>query len=131
MSKQSAALDKNKAKRLGKVIRRIRTEQGIPATKLAEQTGVSRSYLSYLETGRFAEIGLDKFARIARVLDVSPDEMLRESGYLPPREKETPDPIKLLREGFGLTLPQATTTAAFVEFLKEQMTGRKPQRRSA
>ena len=131
MSKQSTALDKNNAKRLGKVIRRIRTEQGIPATKLAEQTGVSRSYLSYLETGRFAEVGLDKFARVAKALDVSPDEMLQEAGYLPRQEKTKVDPIKLLREGLGLTLAQAETAAAFVEFLKEQTTGPKPQRRSA
>jgi XRE family transcriptional regulator of biofilm formation len=131
MSKQSSALDKNNAKRLGKVIRRIRIEQGISATTLAEKTGLSRSYLSYLEAGRFAEVGLDKFARVAKVLGVSPDDMMREAGYLPRTEEIKVDPIRLLREGLGLTLPQAETAAAFVEFLKEQMTGRRPQRRSA
>lgn len=120
MGKQSQALDRDNAKRLGVVLKRLRTEREIPATKLAEIAGLSRSYLSYLEAGRFAEVGLDKFARIVEALNVEPDEVLREAGYLPPKKSARLDPIKLLREGFDLTLRQAESVAAFVGFLKTQ-----------
>ncbi len=122
MGKQSPALDRKKAKRLGVELKRLRIAQDIPATKLAETTGLSRSYLSYLEGGRFAEIGLDKFARIVAALDADPDEVLRKAGYLPPRKKLKFDPVKVLREGLDLTLRQAESATAFAMFLKSKTT---------
>ena len=45
-----------KAARLGAAIRALREQRGISAGSLAKQAGLSRSYLNYLETGKFAEV---------------------------------------------------------------------------
>jgi transcriptional regulator with XRE-family HTH domain len=119
MGKQESPLDRNNAKHLGIVIKRMRIAQEIPAARLAKMAGLSRSYLSYLEAGERG-MGLDKFVRIVTALGVDPDEVLREAGYLPPKKRAKLDPIKVLREGFDLTLRQAESAAAFVGFLKTQ-----------
>jgi transcriptional regulator with XRE-family HTH domain len=129
MSKQSAALDKRKAKRLGAIVRRHRMEQEIPASKLADETGLSRSYLSYLETGRFAEVGLDKFARIVTFLKISADEVMIEAGYLPRRRDETADTKKVIRERYKLSAPKAEQGVAFLEFLQAHSPDPKPRGR--
>jgi transcriptional regulator with XRE-family HTH domain len=51
--------------------------------QLAKVTGLNISYLWHLENGRFLDIGLEKFCRIAAALGLSADDLLTESGYLP------------------------------------------------
>lgn len=55
--------------RLAKVLRRIRREQGLTQADLAEQAGVSRSWLIELESGKpTAEVG--KIMSVVRALGV-------------------------------------------------------------
>lgn len=129
MGKQSPALDRRKAKRLGVALKRLRVEREIPATRLAEMTGLSRSYLSYLENGRFAEIGLDKFTRITEAVQASPEALLREAGYLPKEQVEKIDPNLLLQGAFDLTPTEAQSAAAFIAFLKAEKTNRRRRNR--
>ncbi len=118
-----------KTQRLGLVLRRLREEQGVSAAGLAKQTGLSRSYVTYLESGKFAEVGLDKFSRIVQVLGLSADRVLREAGYLPATKEGLPDPRSYLRAAFGLSPKGGEQALAFLEFLasRERAAARAPR----
>jgi transcriptional regulator with XRE-family HTH domain len=111
--------------RLGSVLRKLRTERAIPHKKLVEETGLSRSYLSYLESGRFTEIGLEKFARLIRAMDLSADDVLQQAGYLPPKpHDELPAPQDYLRDKYQLPQARVQLATEFLEFLAR---GRRPR----
>lgn len=58
---------------LGAAIRRARTEQGLSQAAVAERAGVSRQWLSELESGKYrAEIGrtLAVLAALGRAIDL-------------------------------------------------------------
>jgi len=104
----------------------LRLERGIPATELVKQTGLSRSYLAYLESGRFTEVGLEKFTRLIRAMDLSADQVLRLAGYLPSKSSEATPPVAdLLRTHYKLPPAKLQLAIDFLEFL-----GRR-ERRSA
>lgn len=106
-----------KAKRLGAVLRTLREERGISAASLAKQAGLSRSYLNYLEAGKFAEVGLDKFSRMVAALDLSADRVLRDAGYLPQGPEGLPDARSFLATHYGLSTTGIEQALAFLEFL--------------
>lgn len=125
----------SKTKRLGIVLRKLREERGMSAAGLAKQTGLSRSYLNYLETGKFAEVGLDKFSRVVSALGLSADRVLREAGYLPVGAEGLPEARTYLATQYGLSLSNLEHALAFLEFLasrdqadatKRAPRGRKP-----
>lgn len=61
--------------KMGQKIRLLRKTQGLTQAKLAEQVGVSASFLGHIERGsRVAS--LETLASISRVLDVSVDYLL-------------------------------------------------------
>lgn len=120
MSKQSKRLNKDAGARLGPILKRSRIEQGIPAAQLARDTGLSRSYLSYLETGRFAEVGLDKLVRLLLALDLSADRVLQEAGYLPQTPQDLPEPKIYLRTQYQLSPAALEQAQAFLEFLQQR-----------
>ena len=108
---------------LGAAVKRLRTELGISGSELARRAGLSRSYVSYLETGRFKDVGLDKFARIAMALEVSADQLLSAAGYLP-SDRETLDIRVTLRRQLGLSggaLDQAMDFLGFLTDKKKRM----------
>lgn len=105
-------------KQLGATLRKLRTERGIPATKLVAETGLSRSYLAYLESGRFTEVGLEKFTRLIQAMDLSADQVLRLAGYLPPKpEGLEPSIQNVLRSRYKLTPTKLQMAIEFLEFL--------------
>lgn len=55
---------------LGKKIKKLRTEKDYSARELSERSGVARSLISQLETGKRQSTGMDTVDRIARALDV-------------------------------------------------------------
>jgi len=71
---------------LGKTIRAIRQEQGLSQKEVAEAAGIGQSYLSMIESGQRRNPGTRIVARLARVLDVSIDELAARAGYLPSAE---------------------------------------------
>jgi len=107
---------------LGRAIKKLRQDLGISASELAKRSGLSRSYISYLESGRFKDVGLDKFARIAAALEVSADQLLIAAGYLP-ASRETVDIRLTLRRELGL---KGNTLEQAMEFLRF-LTDRKPR----
>jgi transcriptional regulator with XRE-family HTH domain len=57
-------------------LRRLRHEKGLSQDDLAYEAEVSRSYLSQLEKGAFYA-SLKIIGKLARALDVEPDELLK------------------------------------------------------
>lgn len=124
--------EQSKAKRLGATIRTLREERGMSAANLAKQAGLSRSYLNYLETGKFTEVGLDKFTRVVAVLNLSADRVLRDAGYLPQGPEGLPDPGSYLATQYDLQPEGVAQALAFLEFLasreQQSKTTKKPRR---
>ena len=58
---------------LGDKIRRLRREQTLSLDALAAAAGMSKSYLWELENNDDANPTMDKVARLAKVLDVTPE----------------------------------------------------------
>ena len=58
---------------LGDKIRRLRREQKLSLDALATAAGMSKSYLWELENNDDANPTMDKVARLAKVLDVTPE----------------------------------------------------------
>ena len=69
---------------LGTTLRRIRTTRGLSLAQVAKETGISRSLLSLIETGR-SDITIGRLTRLAQLYDIRTAELVPE-----PRH---PDPI--------------------------------------
>lgn len=114
-------------KQLGPILHRLRTERGIPSIRLSKETGLSPSYLNYVETGHFKDIGLEKFVRLIQALRVSADEILAKAGYLAQTAKtDLPEPQDYLRERYRLSPAQLEVATDFLDYL-----ARKARRRPA
>jgi transcriptional regulator with XRE-family HTH domain len=85
---------------------------------MSRDTGLSPSYLNYLEHGRFGDVGIEKFARLVQAMQVSADQVLAEAGYLPKRSKDKPvDPHSYLRDRYKLSPANLELATKFLEFL--------------
>ncbi len=69
---------------LGAALRRVRNARGLSLAQVAEATGVSRSLLSLIETGR-SDITVGRLSRLARLYDIRLADLVPE-----PRH---PDPL--------------------------------------
>lgn len=56
---------------IGKRIRILRLERSLTQSDIEEATGISRSHLSKIESGKVANPGLDTLEKIAKALKVS------------------------------------------------------------
>ena len=106
--------------RLGEVIRKARQDLGISQPELARQTGLSKSYLSYLESGKYEEIGIAKLALIAEALEMSADRLLTDSGYLNRPKPAQPKANRFLMTEFGLDQHQVRSVMDYLNFLRSQ-----------
>jgi len=59
-------------------LRRLRAAKGLSQDEVALETGMSRSYLSQLEKGKF-HVSIKIIGRLATALEVAPDEFLRNA----------------------------------------------------
>jgi transcriptional regulator with XRE-family HTH domain len=115
-------------KQLGATLRKLRMERGIPATDLVKETGLSRSYLAYLESGRFTEIGLEKFTRLLQAMDLSADEVLGQAGYLTTPRRKTADVEETLRSRYKLSPAKLQQALDFLDFLSHREAKSRSQR---
>jgi len=67
---------KSEAEKLGKNLKRIRTEKSISQSDIANSLGVSRGFISNIENGK-TNPTLATIARLAKAVGVSVDELLR------------------------------------------------------
>ena len=64
--------------RLGQRVRRARIRLNLTQEVLAEKVGVSIPTISHIETGT-NKVSLELFIKIARALNVTPDELIMDS----------------------------------------------------
>ena len=79
----SAVMD---VKKIGSRIQKYRDAAGLSQEKLAEQTGVSTIFISYIERGT-RQPSLESFIKIANVLKVSTDALLTDVLENPYKER--------------------------------------------
>ncbi|MBD8071322.1 helix-turn-helix domain-containing protein [Bacillus sp. PS06] len=60
----------------GTVIREIRVDKGISLNKLSKLSGVSKSYISFIERGKQTNPSISVIERIASALDIDVDVLL-------------------------------------------------------
>ena len=61
---------------LGKRLKEIRLTKGLSAKELSHRSGIARSLISKLETGKRQSTGIDTICRLALALEVSPTVFL-------------------------------------------------------
>lgn len=66
----------NEAKKLGENLKRFRTEKGLSQTDIANSLGVSRGFISNIESGK-RNPTLSTITRLAKAVGVTPDELLK------------------------------------------------------
>lgn len=117
--RSAAKTQVKRTQQLGPILHRLRTERRIPASKLSKDAGLSRSYLSHLESGHFSEIGVGRFARLIQALKVDADQVLAEAGFLATRPKapKLPDPETYLRLHYDLPPEKLQLATNFLQLL--------------
>jgi transcriptional regulator with XRE-family HTH domain len=71
---------------VGRAIRRERRGQRLSQESLAELSGMSRTYISQIESGS-ASLSLEAFIAVASALKMTPSELLHEAeGLAKPRK---------------------------------------------
>lgn len=66
----------NATKLFGQKVRELRTKKGLSQEKLAELSGLHRTYISSLELGK-RNVSLNNIYALAKALDVTPDKLLK------------------------------------------------------
>jgi transcriptional regulator with XRE-family HTH domain len=66
----------NESEKLGKNMKRIRTKKGITQGDIVRSLGVSRGFISNIESGK-TNPTLSTIAKIAKALNVSTNELLK------------------------------------------------------
>lgn len=67
---------KSESAKLGKNLKRIRTEKGITQGDIVRNLGVSRSFISNIENGK-TNPTLSTLSKLAKALGVSSNELLK------------------------------------------------------
>jgi transcriptional regulator with XRE-family HTH domain len=63
-------------KRFGQNVRKIRIQQGLSQEKLAELSGIHRTYISSLELGK-RNVSLVNINALAKALQIPPEDLLK------------------------------------------------------
>lgn len=74
---------------LGQKIKELRGRQGLTQARIAEYSGLTRSYISLLEIGQIANPSAEKLIRLAKALHVTPEVLFLAAGYV--AEEQAPD----------------------------------------
>lgn len=110
--------------RLGEVVKLGRQQLGLTQLELSRRTGLSKSYVSYLEAGQYEEIGVAKFALLVEVLGVSADQFLTQAGYLDRPVPDRPEPRQYLATQFQLEPDQVQAGLDYLAFLQTRKKAR-------
>jgi transcriptional regulator with XRE-family HTH domain len=77
-------VDNNLAREFGGEIRTLRTRKGVGLRQLAEEAGISKTYLSYIEQGVHGPPSAEKVIALAKALGENQDRLLRIAGHVDP-----------------------------------------------
>lgn len=67
---------------LSVTIKRLRENRGIRQSELAKRSGLTRAYISKIESGEKKNLSLESAGNISKGLSMSRLEFLKEIGYL-------------------------------------------------
>lgn len=93
---------------LGKQLRKIRKDKKLSAAELSQISGVARSLISQLESGKRQSTSIDTVYRLAKALNVSVASLLIEEPSIPPaiayKQNDKKSPL-YLKEHYSAYLP--------------------------
>lgn len=115
---------KDRAERLGSIIKELRRERGLTLDEIRNRTGLGKSYLSYLEGGKYADVGIDKLARILDVLGAPADLVLQKAGYLSEQAGREANLRTLLKEQLGLSQANLEHAMSYLDYLAGRSPGK-------
>ena len=118
----SKAVDRPGA-RLGAALRQARREKGLTLDALSRETGLSKSYLSYLEGGKYAGIGIDRFCLLVTALGARAEDLLGQAGYLPAGQVRRASLRAALREHLGLPERELDQAMSYLRYLSKESRG--------
>lgn len=67
---------------LGQKVRGLRLDKGWTQNELARRAGIDRGYLSAIELDKVANPSADTFLKLARALNIRPEELYQAAGYI-------------------------------------------------
>ncbi|WAA12774.1 XRE family transcriptional regulator [Fervidibacillus halotolerans] len=106
---------------IGKKIKRLRIEKGLSLNELASLANVSKSYISYIERGIQTSPSPHILSKIAKILDVSLDEIMYPSDDKGNTDIEW---VELLNEGIRAGM-RKEEFRMYIDFMKyKQMKNR-------
>ncbi|WP_434511250.1 helix-turn-helix domain-containing protein [Desulfitobacterium sp. AusDCA] len=109
---------------LGKTIKELRKKRNYSARELSERSGVARSLISQLETGKRASTSMDTVYRLAKALDVPvaslfADKSVTDSSITYKAKQSTPSEINEENQPYLNTLRKAQKAGIPPELLNE------------
>nr|WP_231620637.1 helix-turn-helix domain-containing protein [Fictibacillus sp. 7GRE50] len=96
---------------IGERVKKYRTEKGLSITALAEKAGVAKSYISALERNIQQNPSIQLLEKIAEVLDISVDHLIKEEVNNEELDQEW---ANLVKEAMG----SGVSKEQFKEFLE-------------
>ncbi|MEO8287421.1 MAG: helix-turn-helix transcriptional regulator [Chloroflexota bacterium] len=90
------------------MIRELRQVMGWTQQDLAEQSGLSRSYVSRLEMGDIALPSSERLRALSSALGAAPDDLLQAAGYIdaPSNGTDLPEIKAYLKRRYGINNQQ-------------------------
>ena len=111
---------------LGQRIRLIRGDR--PLSEISDQSGVSKAYLSRIETDVAANPTIQQLMRIAKALNVSLEDLFRGTSDKDWRkDEELPESLKDCIDTFSLRVPELEDPDFIHVFKQIKVQGRSPQ----
>ena len=110
---------------LGRLLRDARLKAHISQAKLAATIGISRPFLSQLESGKYLQPAPAVLQRIASTLDISLDNLHAWTGYTAP--SGLPDYRAYLYAKYGLPDEVINELADYFEFVQSKYAASKRQ----
>ena len=90
---------------LGTRITELRVAKGITHAQLADRAGISRSYVTRLESNRVELPSKRVLWSLAKALTTTPDDLLAAAGYMPARDRTIRDSGLEIAFRYVATLP--------------------------
>jgi transcriptional regulator with XRE-family HTH domain len=108
----------NQAKQLGAVIAKARAKKGWSIFQLASRIGAPKSWVGFLEQGRYVDPAPERLARIAELLDIEAGRMDRlTQGAV---SEGLPELGTYFRAKYDLTPEQIEQVERYVRRLRRQ-----------
>lgn len=107
---------------LGVWVRHARKEQGLSQRALADQSGLSRSYVCDIERGRGSEPSLSTMDKLAAALGASRADLMHAAGFIDraPVSRESDDERRLLAVYRDLTGEGRLGVMRYARFLHQE-----------